>query len=57
MDMRKKKNDLLRAAFYWIPQGKSGPEKKWLDGVEEDLRVLGVANWKFMVQDIGGVIF
>jgi len=52
--MRQKENDLLRAAFEWIPQEKKPRDKlrkRWLGGLKENLRELGVENWEDLVQD------
>jgi len=38
----------------WKPEGKrprGRPRKRWIDVVEKDLEVLGVRNWREIVQD------
>jgi len=52
--MRQKENDLLKAAFEWIPEGRrpcGRPRKKWLDRVEEDLRELDIESRKYLNKD------
>lgn len=52
--MRREENDPLRAAFEWMylrkrPRDKH--RKKWMAGVEPDLRGLGVENWMGLFHD------
>jgi len=38
----------------WKPQGKiprGRPRKRWIDVVEEDLKILGVEDWRETAQD------
>lgn len=50
-----KENGSPRVAFWWIRQEKKindKSRKKWLNGLDEDLRVVSVVNWKSVVQDM-----
>jgi len=52
--MRRSEDDISRAILNWKPRGKrprGRPRKRWLDVVEEDLKKLGVQEWKELVQD------
>jgi len=53
--MRRQENEVVRVALEWKPQVKrprGRPRKRWLDVVEEeDLKILGVDNWKETAQD------
>jgi len=49
----------LRAALEWRPQGKrprGKPRKRWIDVVEEDLKTLGVEDWREIVLKISGKV-
>ncbi|VVC43236.1 Hypothetical protein CINCED_3A011484 [Cinara cedri] len=57
--MRKGENKTVRAALVWTPEWKrprGRPRKRWIDVVEEDLKTLGVENWREIVQDRGGEV-
>jgi len=50
---RRRENEIARAALEWKPQGKrprGRPKRRWID-VVEDLRILGVKDWRETAQD------
>jgi len=52
--VRRRENEIVRATLEWKPIGKrlrGRPRKRWMDVVEEDLKILGVENWRETVQD------
>jgi len=52
--MRRREHEVVRAALEWKPIGKrprGRPRKRWIDVVEEDLKILGVENWRETAQD------
>uniref|UniRef100_A0A2S2P2T1 Endonuclease-reverse transcriptase n=1 Tax=Schizaphis graminum TaxID=13262 RepID=A0A2S2P2T1_SCHGA len=52
--MRRGENETVRVALEWKPKGKrpkGRPRKRWIDVVEEDLKILGVEDWRGIVQD------
>ncbi|XP_025407079.1 uncharacterized protein LOC112681028 [Sipha flava] len=52
--MRRRENEIVRVTLEWKPIGKrprGRPRKRWIDVVEEDLKILGVENWRETVQD------
>eukprot|EP00102_Acyrthosiphon_pisum_P010115 XP_008178283.1 PREDICTED: zinc finger BED domain-containing protein 5-like [Acyrthosiphon pisum] len=52
--MRRRENEIVRVTLEWKPIGKrprGRPRKRWIDVVEEDLKILGVDNWRETVQD------
>lgn len=55
--MRRGENEAARVALEWRPQGKihrGRPRKRWIDMVEENLKTLGVEDWREAVQDRDG---
>jgi len=52
--MRRGENGTVREALEWKLQEKKPrerPMKRWIDVVEEDLKILGVEDWREAVQD------
>lgn len=52
--MRRGENETVRVALEWKSQRKrprGTPKKKWVDVVEEDLKILEVEGWIEAVQD------
>jgi len=52
--MRRGEDETVRVALEWKPQEKRPrrrPRKRWIDMVEEDLKTLGVEDWREAVQD------
>ncbi|KAF0759781.1 neurotrimin-like [Aphis craccivora] len=59
--MRKRENEIVRMALEWKPTGKrprGRPRKRWIDVVEEeDLKILGVENWRGQLKiETGGEV-
>jgi len=51
--MRRRKNEAVRVALEWRPQGKrprGRPKKRWID-VVEDLKPFEVEDWREVVKD------
>jgi len=52
--LRREENDPVRVTLEWIPTGKRPrglPRKRWIDGVEEDLKTMGIEDWHEVAQD------
>ena len=52
--LRREENDPVRVDFEWKSVGKRPrrrPRKKWIDGVTEDLKTMGIEYWHKVVQD------
>jgi len=44
----------VRVALEWKPKGKrprGRPRKRWIDGVAEDLKEMGIEDWRVIAQD------
>jgi hypothetical protein len=51
--MRRSEEETIKAAIEWQPEGKrprDRPRKRWLDLIEEDLKTIGVKEWKEIIQ-------
>ncbi|KAF0753469.1 Uncharacterized protein FWK35_00019834 [Aphis craccivora] len=51
--MRRRENEVVRVTLKWKPIGKrprGRPRKRWID-VVEDLKILGIENWRETAQD------
>jgi len=44
--VRRRENEVVRAALEWKP-----PRKRWIDVVEEDLKIIEVEDWRETAQD------
>lgn len=54
--MRRGENEAVRVPLEWKPKGKRPrrrPRKRWINVVEEDLKTLGVKDWRGIIQDRG----
>ncbi|KAF0770861.1 Reverse transcriptase domain-containing protein [Aphis craccivora] len=52
--LRREENDHVRVAFEWKPKGKrprGHSRKRWIDGVAEDLKEMGIEDWRVIAQD------
>jgi len=52
--IRRRENKVVIVTLEWKPIGKrprGRPRKRWIDAVEEDLKILGVENWRETAQD------
>jgi hypothetical protein len=52
--MRRSEDDISRTILNWKPMGKrlrGRPRKRWMDVAEEDLKRLGLQEWREVVQD------
>jgi hypothetical protein len=52
--VRRRKNEVVRVALEWKPHGKrprGRPKKRWIDVVEEDLKIIGVEDWRETAQN------
>ncbi|KAL4090324.1 hypothetical protein QTP88_025183 [Uroleucon formosanum] len=52
--LRREENDPVRDAFEWKPMGirpRGRPKKRWIDGVAEDLKEMGIEDWRVIAQD------
>jgi ribosomal 50S subunit-associated protein YjgA (DUF615 family) len=52
--MRRSEEETIRAVIEWQPEGKRPRgrlRKRWLDIIEEDLKTVGVKEWKEIIQD------
>jgi hypothetical protein len=50
--------EIMKRLMIVKPEGKrkkSRPRMRWIDGVEKDLRSLGVVNWKAKAQERDGL--
>jgi hypothetical protein len=47
--IRRENEEIIKTIMFVKPEGKkkkSRPRMRWMDGVEKDLRNLGLVNWK-----------
>jgi hypothetical protein len=55
VQVRRRENDeIIKRIMFVKPEGKrkkSRPRMRWTDGVDKDLRNLGVVNWKTKAQE------
>jgi hypothetical protein len=52
--MRRSEEETIKAVIEWQPEGKrprGRPRKIWFDLIEEDLKTVGVKEWKEILQD------
>ena len=54
--MRMEEHIIPKRVLLWKPEGRRSrgkPSKRWIDGVEEDMKIMKIRGWRRLVDDRG----